>query len=89
MHNDSDYFDMMKREAEKTDEIGHFFLLVLFCKVKTFRAIRSTDLTRQNSTFLDHLLSIIWHNCFIGMEQVFQGDETTVSLLFIFSFGVL
>ena len=35
MHKDSDYFDMMKREAEKTDEIGHFFLLVLFCKVNT------------------------------------------------------
>ena len=44
---------MMKREAEKTDEIGHFFLLVLFCKVKTFRAIRSTNLTRQVSTFLN------------------------------------
>ena len=35
MHKDSDYFDMMKREAEKTDEIGHFFLLVLICKVNT------------------------------------------------------
>ncbi len=37
VHKDSDYFDMIKREAEKTDEIGHFFLLVLFCKVKSFR----------------------------------------------------
>ena len=35
VHKDSDYFDMMKREAETTDEIGHFFLLALFCKVKT------------------------------------------------------
>ena len=33
---------MMKREAEKTDEIGHFFLLVLFCKVLCqFRGIMS------------------------------------------------
>ena len=42
VHKDSDYFDMMKREAEKTDEIGHFILLVLFCKVLCqFRGIMS------------------------------------------------
>ena len=50
---------MMKREAEKSDEIRHFFLLVLFCKVKTFRAIRSTDLTRLNSTFQKEIMRLI------------------------------
>ena len=65
------------------------FSVSLILQGQNIQGFRSTDQTRLNSTFLDHLLSIIWHNRFIGMEQVFQGDETTVSLLFIFSFVVL
>ena len=65
------------------------FSVSLILQGQNIQGFRLTDQTRLNSTFLDHLLSVIWHNRFIGMEQVFQGDETTVSLLFIFSFVVL
>ena len=79
VHKDSDYFDMMKREAEKSDEIGHFFLLALFCKVKTTWLLDQQ--TGQGCTqhfwtiyylLFDTTVSSGWNKCFKAMKQLFH-----------------